>query len=82
MTKDEALKAAIERWGKGAALQEQQNQARGITQCHVGRVIRIFDYRSYEILGVGDSWEAAFANADRHERRRVLSRCAPTGRVC
>lgn len=55
MTREEALKEAQRRWG-------YEGYAWG--HCCVG----LEDGGAFETKGTGDSWEAAFADADRREK--------------
>lgn len=60
MTQDEALQEARRRWGDNA----KAYQIRPTSQCRVGSLnTKPITYLTEH--GIGDSWEAAFADADR-----------------
>lgn len=60
MTKRQALAEARRRWGKSAAVKENLDGAKHQAKCKVGIASWIWSPR-----GQGDTWEEAFADADR-----------------
>ena len=67
MTRNEALREARRRWGLLAGV--LSNRDRHGLHCRVG-----MNFRSCSplVLGVGDSWEAAFEKADQRALRQEL----------
>ena len=62
MTTKQALKKAQQRWGKTAYVERRKVMATGGDTFSIGRVVMdLF----FEVLGSGDSWEEAFAAADK-----------------
>jgi hypothetical protein len=66
MTDDEALVEARRRWGDCAKVRNDTKRAsRGARPYAVG----VLEMRAFFIRGEGDSWEAAFQDADRRPQQ-------------
>ncbi len=72
MTQQKALDEVARRW-EGAAISKSKTKPKYFGQYQVGRLVPLPGFgKVFTIVGSGDSWEAAFADADKHPERATI----------
>ena len=76
MTTKQALKKAVGIWGKTAMVEDhkkptttKRKDGRTVVLAERYRVGKVMFGMFFEVKGDGDTWEAAFASAERREER-------------